>query len=220
MESTKPLPSIPRIIITVALIAAVILITHTATASSIRAQEREINDTRYQEQQKAIQELTAALEAMQKTQDNLSQTISELQSQVEELQFKINPDIPLSADMGLQEFTYWSCVRSGVDYDLMLKLMYHESGFQIDAIGYNTNGTTDHGLCQINAINHGWLLRDYGLDVNIPKQNIQAGILILSMWQDEYPDELQALACYAAGETGMLRGEGYGRAMEILDINL
>lgn len=218
MRSTKPLPSIPRIIITAALIAVAILITHTVTANSVRAQEWEISDTRYQEQETAIQGLTVALQTMQEQQQELLQTISELQSQVEKLQFKTNPDIPLSPD--LQSYTYWSCIHAGVDYELFLKLISHESGFQIDAIGYNSNGTTDHGLCQINTINHGWLLRDYGLDVNIPKQNIQAGILILSMWQEEYPDELQALACYAAGETGMLRGEGYGRAREILAINL
>lgn len=213
------------------LISAVICLIFTMTMVTVTATtiltgagdaERVESDNLPVETETALQGEIAALRNEVK---NLSQIISTQQSQISELrgmiegiQFKINPDIELTAE--LQEYAYWECVRAGVDYELMLKLMQHESRFQVNAVGYNTNGTRDYGLCQINEVNHAWLLRDHGLNVHDPRDNISAGVLIVSMWQEKYPDDVQALACYAAGEQGMLSGGGYRRAREILETEI
>lgn len=216
MESRKPLPSIPRIIITAALIAVAILITHTATENSVRAQERETIDTRYQEQEAAIQGLTMALEDMRKQNTELLQIISELQSQVEELQFKINPDIPLSAE--LQEFTYFTAMQYGVPYEEVLVMMERESGFNIDAVNVNTNRTMDKGICQINQVALPFLY-ERGIDPYAsPEDNITAACVLYAYYRYELGcTPLEAWAAYGSGYSGMRAGRGIVAARELIE---
>lgn len=84
-----------------------------------------------------------------------------------------------------------------------MAVAWHESRFQLDALGYNTNGTYDSGLMQINDINRGWLAEEHGLNIDDPYDNIEAGIIILSRFWHKYPPE-QALTAYGLGERGML----------------
>lgn len=199
MRSTKPLPSIPRIIITAVLIAAAILITHTATASGVR--EREISDTRYQERQEAIQELTAALEDMRDQNAELFRTISELQSRLEAVEFKADPNYPLSAE--LQEHAYYLCLRENVPYEHIRKIIWNESRCQSVGMVMDTNGLYSVGLMQINAVN--WpKFEKMNVDVHTDKGNITAGIFLYAELRELYGPELAPVA-YQCGPGKMQR---------------
>lgn len=111
--------------------------------------------------------------------------------------------IPLS--YALQKYTYEACGRNGVDYDLVLALMWRESRFQVNAVHVNTNGTRDNGIMQINDVNRGWLLEQHGIvDLMDPKQNIEAGTIMLGGLVEKY-DVHRALMAYQYGEQGMKR---------------
>ena len=111
--------------------------------------------------------------------------------------------IPLSYE--LQRYTFERSVALGLEYELVLALMWRESTFRIDAIGVNRNGTRDTGLMQINDVNHGWLRERYGIyNLMDPRQNIDAGTMILADLLSRY-SEAQALVAYQFGEGGMLR---------------
>jgi soluble lytic murein transglycosylase-like protein len=117
--------------------------------------------------------------------------------------FRYCPGIPLSPD--LQKFTYRMCKRYNVDYSLVLAMMWRESRFQIHAANYNNNGTTDSGIMQINDVNKGWLAGEHGItNLFDPKQNISAGIIMLSELVEKYGEQ-KALMAYQYGETGMKR---------------
>lgn|GEM_PF-2198825 len=117
-------------------------------------------------------------------------------------------DIDLSID--LQRHTVEICRENGVDPDLVLAIMWHESRFIPDVRdNVNTNGTHDRGLMQINQCNWGWLM-EKGLDVNNPYDNVSSGVLMLSMMLEKYTVE-QALMAYQCGESRMreLWQQGY-----------
>lgn len=88
-------------------------------------------------------------------------------------------DVKLSEE--LQKYTYDLCQEYNISYDLIIAIMYLESRFNPKAINNtNTNNTTDQGLMQINSCNWEWVdeLAGRDLDLNKPKDNILAGILI------------------------------------------
>lgn len=113
----------------------------------------------------------------------------------------------------LQDPTAALCKQYGVDYDVVVAIAWHESGCNPTI---EDSSTHDRGIMQINRVNWEWLLDDYGLDVNEPEQNIEAAILILSMFMENYTLE-ESLAAYAAGESGMLQGRGKWFAEKILE---
>ena len=111
--------------------------------------------------------------------------------------------IPLSYE--LQRYTFNRAVSLGLEYELVLALMWRESSFRIEAIGVNRNGTRDSGLMQINDVNQGWLRERYGIyNVMDPFQNIDAGTLILADLLSRH-GEAHALVAYQFGEAGMQR---------------
>lgn len=123
-------------------------------------------------------------------------------------------NIPLSAD--LQEYTWNLCQEYDVPFEVVLAVMEQESNFNVhvrDNVNYN--GTRDRGLMQINSVNWSWLQAE-GLDVNDTKQNIEAGVLILSRFIEKYPLE-QSLVAYQCGEGRMkqkgLTSTGYSAKM-------
>lgn len=123
---------------------------------------------------------------------------------------------PIPLEPELQAHTYKESLRSGLPLEVVLAIMEHESRYISDVPdNINRNGTRDRGLMQINEVNWQRLQRQYGLDVSDPQDNITAGMIILSEHLRDYPME-QALAAYAAGETGMKRGEGAKFASKIM----
>lgn len=123
---------------------------------------------------------------------------------------------PIPLEPELQAHTYKESIRSGLPPEIVLTIMEHESRYISDVPdNINRNGTRDRGLMQINEVNWEHLQDQYGLDVSDSRDNITAGMIILSGYLRTYPME-QALAAYAAGETGMKRGEGVEFAAQIM----
>lgn len=111
-------------------------------------------------------------------------------------------DIPL--DTELQRYTYDLCVEYDVEeyYPLMLAVMWHESNFNEKVV----SKTNDYGLMQINKINHKWLSEKLGItDFLDAKQNIKAGVYMLSTYLLKYKDIDKALMAYNLGEAGARR---------------
>ena len=126
-----------------------------------------------------------------------------LHPHVDTLGFFHLEQIPLSYE--LQKYTFNRAANLGIEYELVLALMWRESTFRVEAIGVNRNGTQDTGLMQINDVNRGWLNERYGIyNLMDPFQNIDAGTLILSDLLSRY-GVAQALVAYQFGEAGMLR---------------
>ena len=104
----------------------------------------------------------------------------------------------------LQRYTYDLCVEYSIEeyYALVLAVMWHESVFDAKVISQ----TNDYGLMQINKINHALLSEKLGItDFLNEKQNIEAGIYILSNLILKYEDVDKALMAYNMGESGAKR---------------
>jgi len=121
--------------------------------------------------------------------------------------------IDIALCLELQKYTWDLCVRyarrAGLStdelYELVLKVMWKESRHRVDIPdNLNTNGSRDRGPMQINSVNWGWLSSDYGLDVNDYRQNIEAGVLMLSRLLERHSVE-HALTAYWVGEGGARR---------------
>lgn len=88
-----------------------------------------------------------------------------------------------------------------VDADLVRAIISCESGGKVKAKGYNKNGTSDHGLMQINSCNHEWLKKELGItdfyDIN---QNIHCGVFMIADLMDRHNDLHTVLMAYNMGE--------------------
>ena len=108
-------------------------------------------------------------------------------------------NIPLSVE--LQEYTYILCQDRGLDFEIVLALIYVESSFRPNVISED-----NYGLMQINSINHKWLSEELGItDFLDPYQNINAGTYMLSSITDRYSDIHQVLMVYNFGEAGAMK---------------
>lgn len=108
-------------------------------------------------------------------------------------------------DVKYQDYLYEMCVKYGIPehYTLLLAQMYHESGFDANAI----SSTNDYGLMQINIYNHEWLKEKLGIsDFLDPYDNIEAGVFMMSQFLKKYDDVQKALVCYNRGEGAVKKG--------------
>lgn len=104
-------------------------------------------------------------------------------------------DVPLSHE--LQDYIRGN--EYGLDLALVLAVIEVESDYTSDVI----SETNDYGLMQINAVNHDWLANEYGLtDMLNPYQNLDAGMLMLSMAIDQASSMHGALMVYNCGLSG------------------
>ncbi|MEG1008865.1 MAG: transglycosylase SLT domain-containing protein [Clostridia bacterium] len=88
---------------------------------------------------------------------------------------KYNIKLPLEQ----QQYTYNMCKKYGVNYELMLAIMYKESGYNPSAFG----GGNSYGLCQIHISNHGKLRSKLGVSNFFdPYDNITAGVYMFSIY--------------------------------------
>ena len=128
--------------------------------------------------------------------------------------FIYSETIPMSYE--LQAYTYEKCVERGLEYPLVLALIWRESRFQTNAVNVNRNGTRDNGIMQINDVNKGWLYERYGIDdLMDPYQNIDAGTAMLGSLMDKYGTHF-ALIAYQFGEAGMKQRVGRGQTTHSL----
>lgn len=127
----------------------------------------------------------------------------EKQTEIEPKGFVYCDKIPMSRE--LQAYTYKKCEERGIEYELVLAIIWRESNFKINAVHYNTNGTRDNGIMQINDVNRKWLRDDYGItDLMDPYQNIDAGTAMLGRLTSKYGVH-NAMLAYQYGEGGMAR---------------
>jgi len=104
-------------------------------------------------------------------------------------------DVPLDTD--IQRTIYDLCKDAGVPFEVVMGLAWRESRFRPDVV----SKTRDHGMMQINEINHDWLRKDGITDFYDPVQSVQAALRILApLWEKYEPHK--ALMCYQYGETG------------------
>lgn len=107
--------------------------------------------------------------------------------------------IPLSKD--LQLYTYNKCVEYGIPeyHELVLAMMWQESNYTTNLI----SSTDDYGIMQINSCNHAWLVDLFGpIDFLDARDNINAGVYIISKLLIKYGDVHKALMAYNMGEHG------------------
>lgn len=106
-------------------------------------------------------------------------------------------DIPLLDE--LQEYTIELCEQYNLNPVLVFAIMGVESEYHPNLI----SNTDDYGLMQINKVNHGWLADELGInDILNPRQNIKAGVHILSGIAEDYDTPQEILMVYNCGEGG------------------
>lgn len=108
-----------------------------------------------------------------------------------------------------QQYLYSVCQKYGVQYELMLAIMYQESTFNPNAIG----GGNSYGLCQVHISNLSMLQYRLGItDLLDPYDNIKAGVYMYSIYMnaalrassDTRIQEVYALNSYNMGEANYL----------------
>ena len=103
-------------------------------------------------------------------------------------------DIPLSDE--LQQYTYETAEKYGINYDLMLAIMQTESQFN----NVVSDNGEDVGLCQINSSNAEWLYNEHGIyNLMDEKQNIEACAIILDKLSGQFDDESHIVMAYNLG---------------------
>lgn len=108
----------------------------------------------------------------------------------------ITYNVPLSNE--LQMYTYKVCEEYGIPtyFSLILAMMWQESNFTPSRI----SATHDYGIMQINKSNHKWLSEKLGtVDFLDAKQNIKAGVYMISVLLLKYSNAHQALMVYNFG---------------------
>lgn len=102
-------------------------------------------------------------------------------------------------EVNLQRHVYDVANEYGLDWTLLMAVIEKESQFD----PYAKSATNDYGLMQINAVNHGWLSVETGVnDFLDPYQNVRAGAYMLKQLFDKYQDPHMALMAYNMGEGG------------------
>lgn len=96
-------------------------------------------------------------------------------------------NIPLSDEH--QILVYSESEDRGLSYTMVLALMWKESKMDITAINYNSDGSSDGGLLQINDETADALAEEIGItnfDPNDPYMNIRVGIYYLGILRDNF----------------------------------
>ena len=68
--------------------------------------------------------------------------------------------------------------ETGIDQELIHKIMWAESQYKLDAKGINKNGSVDSGLFQINS-QHIPLAKSMGIDIFTPEGNAEFAIYLI-----------------------------------------
>lgn len=122
------------------------------------------------------------------------------------------------------------CELNGLSYEMFLAVAYNESRFTPEASHINSNGTTDHGLCQINDACVPFLQSrgtiDNTYDLYDVYKNIDSYIAIMSYHYSDTQDEDLALLRYQVGEgayakkyaNGSLTNETHQKVIEIKNL--
>lgn len=132
------------------------------------------------------------IEISQPTSEIFEET-SEMIEQTTQIESFVIYNIPLSED--LQIYTQEVCKEYNVLFDMVVAVMYVESGFNQEA----RNGDC-YGLMQVNAINAEELKNIGVYDLTDAKQNIKGGVYLLRKALTKF-DLSGALISYNCGES-------------------
>lgn len=103
-------------------------------------------------------------------------------------------------DKELQETMLAMCEKYEIPFALALAVAEQESHFNPEAVSH----TNDYGIMQINSINFEWLQKK-GINPLDPKENIEAGVLMLSDAIARHGEIELALMAYNCGDAGAKR---------------
>jgi soluble lytic murein transglycosylase-like protein len=89
--------------------------------------------------------------------------------------------------------------KYGLPVSLIKAVAYRESRFNSSAVDYDSNGTYDYGVMQINTI---WYkeLKPYWNNLADPCYNVMVGSWILYRCVKKYGGVKKGLACYNSGK--------------------
>lgn len=129
------------------------------------------------------------------------QAMEDIVANYEETEEEIRVGAPysfLSLDDEYQIYLEERCADLGINFWVAASLMFSESSFDPGCYG---DGNTSVGLFQIHDCWWGYFDDECGLDVFIPLDNIEAGLIILKDLMDKFPDDAAAvIMCYKCGE--------------------
>ncbi len=99
----------------------------------------------------------------------------------------------------LQEYTYYICQLSGIEFEFAMAVMYTESAFDTEAL----SDTGDYGLMQINEAALPELSDKLKItDITDPYQNIRGGVYLLGGYAAKYDEPARVLMAYNMGDYG------------------
>lgn len=100
----------------------------------------------------------------------------------------------------------------GIEPALLIAIARVESDFNPKAIDWDTNGTYDYGVMQINTV---WYpqIKKIWHKLNNPCQNVAVGAWILRQCIDRFDGIKNAVACYHTGGGSVQKARGYVNAV-------
>lgn len=106
-------------------------------------------------------------------------------------------------DFELQTYIQVQSERYDLPYELVYAIIETESGYRPGVV----SETNDHGIMQVNAVNHEWVNNELGFELDYldPYHNTWAGMLVLSDLYKKYYDQSGihcVLVAYNRGEAG------------------
>ena len=101
-----------------------------------------------------------------------------------------------------------AAMRYGLPVSLIKAVAYTESGFNPQAIDYDSNGTYDYGVMQINTA---WypVIKRYWNNLADPCYNIMVGSWILYRCVKRFGNVKKGLACYNSGSPDVNADKSY-----------
>lgn len=93
-------------------------------------------------------------------------------------------------------------LQYGINPQILRAIAKVESNFSPTAINYNTNGTYDFGIMQINSIWAPTIGKERWNSLGDPCNNVKTGAWILSMCMNKYGYTWKAIGCYNSQTPG------------------
>lgn len=149
------------------------------------------------EAEEAVAEMPSAIETVEPEQAGEDPNEDDLITAALVEQGYFREDVPLTFEE--QDYLQTACAEFGVEYDLMLSLIYRETRFQNiagdsgDSIGY----------CQIQPRWWSGLMEEIGAeDLMEPQDNFRTACAIVAQLTEKYGNVRDALSAYNTGSPG------------------
>lgn len=149
------------------------------------------------EVEEAVAETPSAIESVEPEQVGEDPNEDELITAALVEQGYFREDVPLTFEE--QDYLQTACAEFGVEYDLMLSLIYRETRFQ-NIAGDSGNSI---GYCQIQPRWWSGLMEEIGAeDLMEPQDNFRTACAIVAQLTEKYGNVRDALSAYNTGSPG------------------